>query len=84
MTFLVELLFSALFELVFYAIGRVLIPILSLGTARVETLGEFKPRRCHTFGEHRDGKLVVTDTYAMLVGLLFVVAMCALAFALLR
>jgi len=84
MTFLVELLFSALFELVFYAIGRVLIPILSLGTARVETLGEFKRRRCHTFGEHRDGKFVVTDTYAMLVGLLFVVAMCALAFALLR
>lgn len=77
-------IFEMLFEAVFYAIGRFLIPALSLGRARVETLKEFSRRRPPVNYERRNGVLIVSDAIAMLVGMLFAAMVALIAYLVLR
>ena len=77
-------IFEMLLEAVFYAIGRLLIPVLSLGRARVETLKEFSRRRPPVNYERRNGVLIVSDAIATFVGILFVACVALIVYLVLR
>ncbi|HEX2117059.1 MAG TPA: hypothetical protein VHM01_21860 [Alphaproteobacteria bacterium] len=74
MSFLLELLFRVLIELVFefigYFTGRVALPIISFGRARAEPLVGDGPFAWHGFKRAPDGTIVASMNATSLIGLL--------------
>lgn len=70
MGFIAEAIVQFFFEVLCYGIGRVLIPPLSFGTARAETLNEVSRDRSTVY-TRRDGMIVLSDGVTSLIGMLF-------------
>jgi hypothetical protein len=79
MSFIAEIFLSMFFEVVCYGIGRFLIPVLSLGTARAEHLKEFRYSQALVYSR-RNGMIVFSDAVASLIGLLFLFALGVAAY----
>ena len=67
-------------EVVCHAVGRVLLPIVTLGYVRAEPWDRKRGIRFRWHGVHRlpNGKIIVQDDLAALIGLLMVAAVIAI------
>lgn len=76
---ILEFFAPLLFEVVFYGVGRFVIPIISLGRARAETPKEaiYSSTVIYT---HTDGKLVISGAFTMVFGIVCLILFCVLAY----
>jgi len=76
---ILEFFMPLLFEVVFYGVGRVLIPILSLGQARAETPKEaiYSSTVIHT---RTGGKLVISAFITTFLGVICLIVFAILAY----
>ncbi|MTV41501.1 hypothetical protein [Duganella radicis] len=76
---ILEFFVPLLFDVVFYGVGQVVIPIVSLGRARAETPKEaiYSSTVIYT---RADGKLIVSGAFTMVVGIACLVLLCILAY----
>lgn len=77
MAFIAECLISLLFNVVFYSIGRLIIPVLSLGHARAENVREIFYERTFVYSR-RDGKVSFSEPATSLIGLAFLILLAIL------
>ncbi|MYM66404.1 hypothetical protein GTP45_06080 [Pseudoduganella sp. FT55W] len=73
-----EFFIPLLFEVIFYGVGRILIPIVSLGRARAETPKEaiYSSTVIHT---RIDGKVVISGAFTMVFGIASLILLAILA-----
>ncbi len=76
---ILELFMPLLFDVVFYGVGRCVIPIVSLGRARAETPKEaiYSATVIYT---RTDGKVVISGAFTMVFGVACLILFCILAY----
>ena len=76
---ILEFFVPLLFDVVFYGVGRFVIPIISLGRARAET-----PREAiyssTVFYARSEGKIVISGTFTIVFGIASLILFCILAY----
>jgi hypothetical protein len=83
MEWIIELLLQAFFEVVCYWIGRVLLPIVSFGTARAEKFRETTNERNYIY-RRRAGMIVFSMNATIVFGLLVLVLLGVAAYFIYR
>lgn len=81
MAMVAELFLSLLFNVVFYAVGRFVIPIVSLGRARAENAREIVQGRTFIY-DHRDGKVTISEFFTSAIGVIATIALGVLTYQL--
>lgn len=72
MGFIAEAIIQFFLEVICYGIGRILIPLISFGTARAANLKELT-RSGSTIYTRRDGVIVLSDDVTTLIGVIFLI-----------
>jgi len=69
-----EVLLRVVLEVFCYGTGRVVIPVLSLGKARVDKWNTRRYLATYNLWWHEDGKVVISGETTALIGLVFWIA----------
>ncbi|WP_343730679.1 hypothetical protein [Duganella sp.] len=78
---ILEFFMPLLFEVVFYGVGRFVIPIVSLGRARAETPKE-AIYSSTVFYTRSEGKVVISGAFTMVFGIACLILLGILAYQL--